>query len=37
MNEILINAFIARIKAEMMEIEQVPIPFQETVQEKLDE
>lgn len=37
MNEILINAFVARIKAEMMDIEQVPIPFQEAVQDKLAE
>lgn len=37
MNEILINAFVARIKAGMMELEQVPIPFQEIVQEKLAE
>jgi hypothetical protein len=37
MNEILINAFVARIKAGMMKPEQVPIPFQEAVQGKLEE
>lgn len=31
MNEILINAFVARVKAGMMEIEQVPIPYQDEV------
>ena len=36
MNEILINAFVARVKAGMMKPEQVPIPYQEVVQKKLD-
>ncbi len=36
MNEVLINALIARIKAQEMTIEQVPIPYQEAVQEKLE-
>ncbi len=36
MNEILINAFVARIKAGMMDPEQVPIPYQDVVQAKLD-
>lgn len=35
MNEILINAFVARIKAGMMDPEQVPIPYQEAVQNML--
>jgi hypothetical protein len=34
-NEILINAFVARIKASMMDPEQVPIPYQEAVQNML--
>lgn len=37
MNEILINAFVARIKADMMDPEQVPIPYQEAVRTKLEE
>ena len=36
MNDILINAFVARIKAEDMTIEQVPIPYKEAVEEKLN-
>lgn len=35
MNEILIDAFVARIKAGMMELEQVPIPYQEEVKKRL--
>lgn len=35
MNEILIDAFVARIKAEMMTLEQVPIPYQEEVEKRL--
>ena len=37
MNEILIDAFVARIKAGMMTLEQVPIPYQEAVRIKLEE
>ncbi len=37
MNEVLINALVARIKAGMMTIEQVPIPYQEEVKIKLEE
>lgn len=39
MNEILINSLVARIKAEppQMTIEQVPIPYQDKVQELLAE
>ena len=37
MNEMLINAFVARIKAGMMKPEQVPIPYQEAVRTKLEE
>ena len=36
MNEVLINALVARIKAGMMTLEQVPIPYRETVQNRLD-
>jgi hypothetical protein len=35
-NEILINAFVARIKASMMDPEQVPIPYQEVIMELLE-
>ena len=31
MNEVLINAFVARIQAGQMTIEQVPIPYREQV------
>lgn len=36
MNEVLINALVARIKAGQMTLEQVPIPYQDVVQAKLD-
>lgn len=36
MNEILLNALIARIKAGHMTIEQVPIPYQEEVGKRLE-
>lgn len=36
MNDILINAFVARIKAGMMTLEQVPIPYQEAVEQRLE-
>jgi hypothetical protein len=38
MNEILISALASRIKSEPeeMTIEQVPIPYQKSVQEKLE-
>lgn len=38
MNDVLINAFVARIQAEpkQMTIEQVPIPYQEAVREKIE-
>jgi len=32
----LINALVARIKAKQMTIDQVPIPYQDAVQAKLD-
>jgi hypothetical protein len=35
-NEVLINALVARIKAGQMTIEQVPVPYRETVQNRLD-
>ena len=37
MNEVLINALVARIKAGQMTIDQVPIPYQEAVRTKLEE
>jgi hypothetical protein len=37
MNEVLINAFVARIKAGMMTLEQVPIPYQEEVRIRLEQ
>ena len=36
MNEILIQAFVNRIKTGHMKIEQVPIPYQEEVGKKLE-
>lgn len=36
MNEILINALIARIKAGHMTIQQVPVPYQQAVEQKLE-
>jgi len=36
MNDILVSAFVARINAGMMNLEQVPIPYQEAVQNRLD-
>lgn len=36
MNDILVSAFVARIKAGDMTLEQVPIPFQDAVQAKLE-
>ena len=37
MNEILLNALIARIKAGQMTIEQAPIPYQEELQARLEQ
>ena len=37
MNEVLINALVARIKAGKMTIEQVPIPYQEEVRVRLEQ
>jgi hypothetical protein len=36
MNEALINALVARIKAGQMTIEQVPIPYREEVKKRLN-
>ena len=36
MNEVLINALVARIKAGQMTIEQVPIPYQGEVRRRLE-
>ena len=33
MNDVLINALVARIKAGQMTLEQVPIPYQDAVRE----
>lgn len=37
MNEVLINALAARIKAGQMTIQQVPIPYQELLQQELED
>ena len=37
MNDVLINALVARVKAGMMTIEQVPIPYQEEIQIRLEQ
>ena len=37
MNEILLQALLARIKAGKMTIEQVPIPYQEEVRVRLEQ
>jgi hypothetical protein len=37
MNEILVNALLARIKAGLMSIDQVPIPYQEEVRVRLEQ
>jgi hypothetical protein len=37
MNEILIQALLARIKAGQMTIEQAPIPYQEELQVRLEQ
>ena len=36
MNEVLINALVARIKAGQMTIDQVPIPYQDEVRKRLE-
>ena len=36
-NEVLLQALVARVKADSMTIEQVPIPYQEAVRTKLEE
>jgi hypothetical protein len=36
MIEVLIQAFVNRIKAGMMTIEQVPIPYQDEVRKRLE-
>lgn len=37
MNDILINALVARIRAGQMELEQVPIPYREEVEKRLND
>jgi len=36
MNEVLINALVARIQAGQMTLEQVPIPYREEVKKRLN-
>ena len=36
MNDVFINALVERIKSNELNIEQVPIPYREIVQNKLD-
>ena len=36
MNDILINALVARIRAGQMTIQQVPVPYQQAVEQKLE-
>ena len=36
MNDVFINALVERIKVDEMTIEQVPMPFREQVQSKLN-
>ena len=35
MNDVFVNALVERIKADEMKLEQVPVPYQEAVEEKL--
>jgi hypothetical protein len=37
MNEILIQALLARIRAEQMDVEQVPIPYRPIIEMRLEE
>jgi len=37
MNEILLNALIARIRAGQMTIEQAPVPYKEELQARLEQ
>lgn len=37
MNEVLIQALLARIKAGQMTIDQVPIPYQDEIRKRLEE
>jgi len=37
MNEILLQALLARIKAGQMTIERVPVPYQEEIQTRLEQ
>ena len=37
MNEVLLNALVARIKAGQMEVEQAPIPYQGELQARLEQ
>lgn len=36
MNEIILNAFVEAVKMENMEMEQVPMPYQEDVGKRLE-
>lgn len=35
-NPILVDGFVARIKANMMTLEQVPVPYKKAVEERLN-
>lgn len=37
LNEVIINALLARIKAGQMTIEQAPQPYQQVLQQKLED
>ena len=37
MNEVLINALLARIRAEQMTVEQAPVPMQDAIQARLEQ
>jgi len=37
LNEVIINALLARIKAGQMTIEQAPLPYQQVLQQKLED
>ena len=37
MNDVILNALLARIKAGQMTIEQAPIPYQEELQVRLEQ
>jgi hypothetical protein len=36
-NDVILNALLARIKAGQMEVEQAPVPYQEELQTRLEQ